>query len=126
LRLDALESALKGGQHGQDIKPGDSMHSPLVIAVARLDPRSAMPPMRRPRPGGPPPGMGGPGAPAGPDPGTNAASANPPAPGGGPGPVMPPPPPGDGGAPGRRGPPPKPLTPEQVGLIRAWIDQGAK
>lgn len=23
-------------------------------------------------------------------------------------------------------PPPKPLTPEQVGLIRAWIDQGAK
>lgn len=24
------------------------------------------------------------------------------------------------------GPPPKPLTPEQVGLLRAWIDQGAK
>lgn len=24
------------------------------------------------------------------------------------------------------GPPPKPLTPEQVGLVRAWIDQGAK
>lgn len=23
-------------------------------------------------------------------------------------------------------PPPKPLTPEQVGLVRAWIDQGAK
>jgi hypothetical protein len=25
-----------------------------------------------------------------------------------------------------QGPPPKPLTPEQVGLLRAWIDQGAK
>jgi mono/diheme cytochrome c family protein len=24
------------------------------------------------------------------------------------------------------GPPPKPLTPEQVGLVRAWVDQGAK
>jgi hypothetical protein len=24
------------------------------------------------------------------------------------------------------GPPPKPLTAEQVGLVRAWIDQGAK
>jgi mono/diheme cytochrome c family protein len=24
------------------------------------------------------------------------------------------------------GPPPKPLSPEQVGLLRAWIDQGAK
>jgi hypothetical protein len=30
-------------------------------------------------------------------------------------------------APGHNmGPPPKPLTPEQVGLLRAWIDQGAK
>jgi mono/diheme cytochrome c family protein len=33
-------------------------------------------------------------------------------------------------APGQRprnfGPPAKPLTPEQVGLVRAWIDQGAK
>ncbi len=37
------------------------------------------------------------------------------------------PPPGPGGpGPGRRGPPPKPLTAEQVGLVRAWIDQGAK
>ncbi len=125
LRLDALETALKGGQHGQDIKPGDSEHSPLVIAVARLDPRSAMPPMRRPRPGGPggpggpPPGMG---APGGADAGTNAPPTNSPAMGGGPGSGMPPP----GGGDGRRGPPPKPLTSEQVGLIRAWIDQGAK
>ncbi len=38
--------------------------------------------------------------------------------GGGPGPG------GPGGAGG--GPPPKPLTPEQVGLVRAWIDQGAR
>ena len=27
---------------------------------------------------------------------------------------------------GNAGPAPKPLTPEQVGLVRAWIDQGAK
>lgn len=34
---------------------------------------------------------------------------------------------GPGGGPGKPpGPPPKPLTPEQVGLVRAWIDQGAK
>jgi len=32
---------------------------------------------------------------------------------------------GPGGR-GNSGPPPKPLTPEQVGLVRAWIDQGAK
>lgn len=41
------------------------------------------------------------------------------------------PPPGAGtnapaGGPNRGGPPPKPLTAEQVGLLRAWIDQGAK
>ena len=41
----------------------------------------------------------------------------------GPGAGGPPP----GGEPPRHfGPPPKPLTAEQVGLIRAWIDQGAK
>jgi hypothetical protein len=33
---------------------------------------------------------------------------------------------GPGGPGGGFGPPPKPLTPEQVGLVRAWIDQGAK
>jgi hypothetical protein len=32
---------------------------------------------------------------------------------------------GPGGG-GGGGPAPKPLTPEQVGLVRAWIDQGAK
>jgi hypothetical protein len=31
-----------------------------------------------------------------------------------------------GGGPGGGGPAPKPLTAEQVGLVRAWIDQGAK
>jgi hypothetical protein len=38
------------------------------------------------------------------------------------------PPPGGPGPGGQRnfGPPPKPLTAEQVGLVRAWIDQGAK
>ena len=40
--------------------------------------------------------------------------------------------PGGPGAPGgdaakpNQGPPPKPLTPEQVGLVRAWVDAGAK
>ena len=35
---------------------------------------------------------------------------------------------GGGGFPGGRGgdAPAKPLTAEQVGLVRAWIDQGAK
>jgi Planctomycete cytochrome C len=35
-------------------------------------------------------------------------------------------PPAGPGGPGGFGPPPKALTAEQVGLIRAWIDQGAK
>ena len=59
-------------------------------------------------PGGPGgPGGGGPGGPG--DGGPRGFGG----PGGGPG--------GPGG-----GNPPKPLTPEQVGLVRAWIDQGAK
>jgi hypothetical protein len=36
------------------------------------------------------------------------------------------PPPGGPGGQHNFGPPPKPLTAEQVGLVRAWIDQGAK
>jgi hypothetical protein len=107
------------------ITPGNSQTSPLVIAIARLDLKTAMPPVRRPRPGGPggPGGLGGPGGPGpggpgAPDGGTNAPPPNPPPSTGGPG--MPPPPGGRGG------PPAIPLTPEQVGLVRAWIDQGAK
>jgi mono/diheme cytochrome c family protein len=67
LRLDSLEAALKGGEEGKVIKPGESARSVLVHAVARIA-REAMPPK-------------------------------------------------DKG---------QPLTREEVGLIRAWIDQGAK
>ena len=111
LRLDSQEGVLKGGKDGKVIVKGQSAKSLLVIAVARLDPETAMPPTGRPgrggpggRPPGPPPGAGG---------GTNFQQRPSGGPQGGPGP-------------GGFGPPPKPLTPEQVGLIRAWIDQGAK
>jgi hypothetical protein len=66
-RLDNREAALRGGEEGKDIEPGQSAKSPLVYYVARLKEDMEMPP----------PGKG------------------------------------------------DPLTPEQVGLIRAWIDQGA-
>jgi mono/diheme cytochrome c family protein len=68
LRFDSLDAALKGGEGGKVIVAGKSDQSPMVIAVARLDADSAMPPE------------------------------------------------GKGDA----------LAKEQVGLIRAWIDQGAK
>ncbi len=68
MRLDSLSAALKGGEDGKVIQPGQSAKSSLVIAVARLDEDEAMPP--------------------------------------------------EGKA--------DPLTKAQVGLIRAWIDQGAK
>jgi hypothetical protein len=119
LRLDSLEAVLKGGQQGKMVIPGDSKNSLLVAAAARIDDKIAMPPKRRPRggPGGPGgPGNGGPppGQPGGPDAGPGGGPGGPGGPGGGP------------GGPGRGGPPPKPLTAEQVGLVRAWIDQGAK
>lgn len=119
LRLDSLDSVLKGGKDGKVIEPGDGRKSWIVIAAAQIDDQTAMPPKRRPGgpgghfgggPGGPPGGPGGPPPPGGPGgPG-----------GGGPG--------GPGGPGGRGGfgPPPTPLTAEQVGLLRAWIDQGAK
>jgi len=103
LRLDNLEGVLKGGEAGKVILPGNSTKSLLVAAAARVNDDVAMPPKFRPHPGGP----GGPGNPPG---------GRPP---GGPGA-------GGPGGPGGFGPPPKPLTPEQVGLVRAWIDQGAK
>ncbi len=61
LRLDNLGAVLKGGEDGKVVVVGKSEKSPLVIAVARLDPETAMPPMRGGGgPGGP--GRGGPGA----------------------------------------------------------------
>jgi hypothetical protein len=72
LKLDSLATALKGGDNGVDIIPGDSAKSPLVAAVSHVgDPDDFMPPKK-------------------------AAAKNP------------------------------PLTKDQIGLIRAWIDQGAK
>jgi hypothetical protein len=106
LHLDTLEGVLKGGDNGKILVAGKSDESPLVIAIAQIDAEVAMPPTRRP--GGPRGPGGGPGGPDG---------------GGGPegrgGPNGP-------GGPGGFGSPAKPLTPEQVGLVRAWIDQGAK
>ena len=112
LQLDSLERALKGGEDGKVIVPGNSLKSLLIIAAAQIDDETAMPPKhgpgrgRRGGFGGPPGGGGGPGGPGGPD-------------GPGRGPSGP-------GGPGGFGPPPKPLTAEQVGLLRAWVDQGAK
>jgi hypothetical protein len=72
LRLDSLEGALKGSEHGPVIKAGNSAGSQIVISPARIgDEESWMPPPN------------------------NKAGIG-------------------------------PLTKEQVGLIRAWIDQGAK
>lgn len=66
-RLDNREAALKGGDNGIAILPGNSADSPLIHFVARLVEDMEMPP---PRQG-------------------------------------------------------EPLTDEQIGLLRAWIDQGA-
>ena len=146
LRLNSLEGVLKGSKDGPILTAGDSANSLLVKAVSRLDSKTAMPPpprMRGPRPMGtngpamqPPPGgppSGGPGGPeaGGPPPGgPGGPEAGGPPPGGPGGP-----PPGEGGPQGTNqfqqrlrpmGPPPKPLTADEVGLVRAWIDQGAK
>src|ERR1700741_3112318 len=66
-RLDNRDSAIKGGEKGVDIIPGQSGKSPLIHFVARLVEDTKMPPEGK----------------------------------------------GD------------PLTKEQIGLLRAWIDQGA-
>ena len=133
LRMDTLEGVLKGTKEGAIVKAGDSANSFLVKVISQLDPKTAMPPKPRARrPGGPQ--------------GTNAPAMQPRD--GGPEGGQPPrfreneggddhgpgerPPGGPQGtnAPGMRprnfGPPAKPLTAEQVGLVRAWIDQGAK
>ena len=140
LRLDSLEAVLKGGEDGEVVKPGKSSESSLVVAISGLDEKHAMPPKRRPGgPGGPggqrgpggdrgaggPGGFGAPGAQAGPNaqgaPGGQEGRRGPGASGNrGPGFG------GPGGGPGGMGPMAKALTAEQVGLVRAWIDQGAK
>jgi len=111
LRLDSLEAVLKGSRDNQDVVvPGKSEKSDLVINICwEAGPEHPMPP----KPGRPRGGARGPG-------GTNAPQP-PPGPGG-PGMGGP----GGPGGPGMGGPPRKELTPEQIGLIRAWIDQGAK
>jgi hypothetical protein len=108
LRLDTIEGVMKGTEKGTVVTAGDGANSLIVKAVSQLDSEIAMPPKPRARRGGP----GGPGggqapnfggAPGGPQ-GTNAFGMR-----------------------GRGfGPPSKPLTAEEVGLVRAWIDQGAK
>lgn len=114
LRLDSREAVLKGGEHGKVVVPGDSKKSLLAAACAQLNDAIAMPPKPR---GGGPGGGGRPGGPGGRPPGGTGGPGGPGGggrpPGGGPG--------GPGG-----GNPPKPMTAEQVGLLRAWIDQGAK
>lgn len=113
LRLDSREAILKGGEDGKVVVSGNSKKSLLVAAVARVNDDVAMPPKFRPRHGGP----GGPnGAPPGNPPPQSPDGAHPSGPGNQGGP----------GGPRGFGPPPKPLTPEQVSLVRAWIDQGAK
>jgi len=103
IRLDTVENVLQGGEHGPILKAGDSANSLLVKAVSQLDPRIAMPPKPRARPATPPPG------------GNTLPNGQPVPNAGANGPVA-----------GKFGPPAKPLTPEQVALVRAWIDQGAK
>jgi len=115
IRLDSLDGVMQGGQDGPILKVGDSANSQLVAAISQLDPKSAMPPKPRNRPPGGPGGPGG--GPGGPG-GFGGGPGGP----GGPGADM-----GTNNAPRRPQPPAaKPLTAEEVGLVRAWIDQGAK
>jgi hypothetical protein len=111
LRLDNLAGILKGGRDGKMVVPGDSTKSLLVAAAARIDDKIAMPPKGRGRrlggAGGPPPGA--------PPPGSTPDAGQPP---------QTPPPEGAGGPGGPRKPS-KPLTTDQVALLRAWVDQGA-
>src|SRR5208283_3860347 len=96
---------LKGSKDGAVIVAGNSEKSKLVLAISRLDDEIAMPPKPRARRGGPggpggQPNGGGEGRPPGmAQGGTNQAQPR-----------------------GQMGPPPKPLTAEEVGLVRAWID----
>lgn len=49
-RLTSREEALKGGEHGVDILPGNSTNSPLIHYVTRLVPDMEMPPEGRGNP----------------------------------------------------------------------------
>ena len=120
LRLDSLEAIMKGGEDGPILVVGKSEKSDLVLSVAKLmtDAKKNMPPTRGPGGRRGPGGPGAPGGPGGPGGGPGGPGGGPGGPGGGPG--------GPGGGRGPGGPPAKPLTPEQIGLLRAWIDQGAK
>lgn len=113
LRLDSLEAALKGGEHGKAVVPGEAAKSSILFAAAQVNDKIAMPPKKGGRGGPGGPGGGGPGGPGGP-----GGDKQPPAPG----------PDGQGGPQGggRGGPRAKPLTADQVALVRAWIEQGAK
>src|SRR6266446_307484 len=133
LQLTSLDSVLRGGEDGKILVAGDSKNSLLVIAASQIDPETAMPPKRGPggRGRGGPGGPGGGPPPSGPGgagqggfrgggdrpPGGDSPGPRPDAngPQGGPGRA------GGGGPGGGFGPPPKPLTPEQIGLLRAWI-----
>jgi hypothetical protein len=141
LNLTTLEGVLKGTRQGPIVTVGDSANSFLVKSISQLDPETAMPPKGRGRRG---PGGGDFGRPPG---STNAPAWRANAEGGPAGDGQPPRfrenEGGDDHGPGERPPggpqgtnapngqrrnftPPKPLTAEQVGLVRAWIDQGAK
>ena len=123
LRLDTQEGVLAGGEEGKVLVPGDSAKSKIVMSVARLNPKTAMPPDPRQgrgnRPGGAGPAPGTASMAPGSAPKTGAPTPTSEAPA-----IHPPGGPGQGQR--NQGPPPKPLTPEEVGLVRAWIDQGAK
>jgi hypothetical protein len=138
LRLDTLEGVLKGAKRGPVLTAGDSANSLLVKSVSQLDPETAMPPKPRARRGsGGPQGTNAPAygqrlesivSRANQSAETNASvlkerSERREGEERGSGPQ-------GTNAPGQRtrnfGPPAKPLTAEQVGLVRAWIDQGAK
>src|SRR5436190_9485555 len=117
LKLTSLDTLLKGGEDGQVVIPGESKKSLLLVAVAQIDDETAMPPKRGAGRGGPRGGGGSAGQGRGPSGGGNGgppggSSGNDKAPGGQPRP----------GGPGGFGPPPKPLTAEQVAVVRAWID----
>jgi hypothetical protein len=132
LRLDTRDGVLKGTKDGPAVVAGDSANSLLVQSISQLDPEIAMPPKPRGRrgPGGPggdfhPPGTNAPalehreGGPGGDRPHLAGGESEHP-------PGMPPGTNGPGMRPRNFGPQMKPLTADEVGLVRAWIDQGAK